>query len=398
MKKKKKCLKGYSCGFSCISKFKGCRREFPEGISVTLDTMEVLRSPKKDLSIMSFLGLISELDSGKNVIAGVIASERRLNSAQALWSMWDGGIPYEVKKQVIKDSDKKADEIKADEIVDLVDYYAANVDKYPHKPTEEQERNLNKFREAGATLRGIEKAKEEGVKKVFELWDRVSDKEAQEFASEKIKERWGSSKSQAEKTKRFKAEGLTEMEATAMAAWISFEDYGDLNKSLYAPTEIEKATDLVVLRETNKLIAQATKKLPKANRKDMLSLWQSRKNGVEAEKLSYRKGSFRRGLKLPKNLVADLVSSYEASIGKEIREKTHFAATSRKELVFLRNANIVFDIKAKDDGKGNSVALDKYKNYNYEGEVFWPAGQKFKVLGVNRTKSGKATIRLEEVL
>ncbi len=36
-KKKKNCQKGYSCGFTCISVYKVCLIEFPEGVSVALD-------------------------------------------------------------------------------------------------------------------------------------------------------------------------------------------------------------------------------------------------------------------------------------------------------------------------------------------------------------------------
>lgn len=43
-RKKKNCQKGYSCGFTCISITKMCLKEFPEGVSVSLENRSVLRS------------------------------------------------------------------------------------------------------------------------------------------------------------------------------------------------------------------------------------------------------------------------------------------------------------------------------------------------------------------
>ena len=70
-KKKKVCTKGYSCGISCISVTKACRKEFPDGVAVMLDSRKILRAsayePKAREAKEGFPATLDKLEKVKRL-------------------------------------------------------------------------------------------------------------------------------------------------------------------------------------------------------------------------------------------------------------------------------------------------------------------------------------------
>jgi len=93
-----------------------------------------------------------------------------------------------------------------------------------------------------------------------------------------------------------------------------------------------------------------------------------------------------------------LVKYYQENIGKEIVDKTFFATTafSPDQIGFTEDADILFNIKPKENGSGFMV--DKGKNSMFEAEVLYAPGTKFKVDSIDTKVSTPNYLLPEEKL
>jgi hypothetical protein len=233
-------------------------------------------------------------------------------------------------------------------------------------------------------------------KKIKDLYGATDESIRNQRLDQLAYEKWGKPSNQQKKVERLEQAGLSREEAVAVAAWISLDDYAPLNRAYYNPKVFKDVEDLLYVQRTNDLIKQAVTKLPKANRDDMIKTWKSKSFAANESNL-YAKGWFRRGVSNIKDIDAFL-KPYRDGVGSIIEEPGHFAATSKKGLGFITDAEVIYKVKAKDDGTGNGISLDQYKNYAWEGEIFWGQGQKFFVKHVKQLPSGKWEIAMEEVL
>lgn len=209
-----------------------------------------------------------------------------------------------------------------------------------------------------------------------------------------IIDRWAKRSGQVEKFERFKEQGLSDVEAAALAGWISGGDYFDFNAAIYDKFAIPNITPekLEYIEEANSAIKRGLAKLPKVDREKMLE--EAGKKGYRAEDF-LEEGKYQRGIYIEGDPDVFL-AKYRAAIGKSIIEEAHMAATGLKELGFIRRANIIYRINGRDSGGGNAVAMDEFKNANYEGEILYPAGQRFRVDNVTQGGDGKYYIDITE--
>ena len=362
-----KCTTGKSCGLSCISKKLKCIKVLNGEVQPLLEERS-----KTPYSIEQFEKELKELNFEK---PNTWNEERAYqNAAIDLYANLD----EKEWDKVFRDS-----KVKLGDETGMAEYMLKNKDKYEPIPDE-----LKKFEEAKGKLEALKRKGEEDIEKAYALYDKLSDKDKENWAGERIVQRWGEDR---DKIERFMEDGLSEIEATAMAAWISWDDYSVLNLAIYNPQGINDYKELLVARETNRLIGQAAEKLPKVKREDMLKVKEnSDRGGTPLEP-----GKYQRGINVAPDQVQQILKKYQAAEGKVVTEEGNFAATNEKGLDFIGSANVRFDIQARDDGTGNAVALDKYKNNFYEGEIFWAPGQKFKVVSAKAEPPG-AVIKLEE--
>lgn len=229
-------------------------------------------------------------------------------------------------------------------------------------------------------------------KQLKEELSKLDPETVDELGRYRAKKRWGEPEEQVPKVFRLKElGGLSDDEAVGMAAWVSYGDYGNLNKVVYAPDSLNPLEQLEA-RWANDQIAKAVAKLPKSDREVMEALKPSSSKGKWTPR-----GEYLRALDFSSQQELEaFVAPYKAAVGSTIQEQTHFAATAFSNHSFIEQGNLVFKVKAKDDGTGNSVTLDEYKNYAYEAEVFWAAGQNFKVVGVKETNWGYEVELAEE--
>lgn len=119
-KKKKRCQKGYSCGYTCINVSKICRIEFPDGVSFSLDKRElVLSSPYKPQekksgslrkqSIEAFAG--AEKDLYKEITKEKIEARIKEieDQKEGYKNILNSPNSIDIQKQVAKDSLEKTD-------------------------------------------------------------------------------------------------------------------------------------------------------------------------------------------------------------------------------------------------------------------------------------------------
>lgn len=444
---KKNCKKGYGCGLSCISMSKICRKQFPEGVAYSLaDRMLVRSMPVKEGRIASPVQKITTVNEFSDALDKVkegyereekelfskkfYAEEREKQAKEDYWRQLDGkdseflafreavakaaGVEFlegDINKslQLLEDSQKEK----------FFQELERNYDKYlpPGSPIREKyesaKGNWDRTSEEVVSLQAkMDSAKAKYEKAVEDVYSRGDDITVLLYNKRSALRRWGNRSTTTIKTvKEFMKAGLTQEEAVAMAAWVSIGDYEALNKAIYAPEQLDPIVRRYVQR-INEVIPQAVKKLPKGDRDEMMEVWRAREPDLADENKLYRPGVFRKDVFIPRNRVESFLRPYREAQGEVIEEKNHIGATNRKDLdYFRRDANVAFLIKAKDDGTGNGVALDRYKVYDpqaaaegggllknnvFEGEIFWAGGQKFRVLGV-KEKNDKYEVNLEEI-
>ena len=231
----------------------------------------------------------------------------------------------------------------------------------------------------------------EDIKEAEELFDSLPPKVSSAWAEEIMEYKWGYEDS--EKVQSFVDDGLSDGEALAMAGWLSLNEYGDINKAIYNPKDL-LIEEYLTMRHANRLIKQAASKLPPANKDDMEKL--AKEKGIEKWE-TLPEGRFRRGIQVSAGQAEEILGKYQNVIGKSITEETNFAITNLASSPFMETANVVFEVKAKVDGTGKGIALDKYKGYNYEGEILYPAGQKFNVISAQRAGGPGETLMVIEL-
>jgi hypothetical protein len=397
-KKAKNCEVGYSCGLTCISVYKVCWKEFPEGLSVTLDNhLAVYALPQRDVGKAAdvLYKKIEELTNynnffkpkWSNLVDEIVTLEFDLKRKKSLMA-------------------RKEKEIRSDlglnRFGKLQGEDQQRVDKALGENSKYQEFKKS-YEDVKERIDGLKEKKRQAAREVEEKIKNLpeyKDAEVREAAAiRRAWERYGTDKNQAKKIEAMvQNTKLTREEALAVAAWISIDDYSDLNKILYDKYDIVPR-DYGALEYVNKVLPRALAKLPKADRDDMIELYADREglDYDEAEADMLPPGRFERGLKMDDP--ATFVRRYERQMGDIIEEQTNFAATNLGGTEFVENANVIYRIRANDMGEGNGVALDAYKNYAFEGEIFWAAGQKFKVLGTSQSDTDdKFFIDLEEVV
>lgn len=360
-KKKKNCQIGESCGATCIEQSKVCDRDFPKVV-------------EKFVEFMSKKRYLTAKGRAK-------AEEARRAKFNAEIDAYDNEMKLLTGKTLLKF--KQAQNIYNDAKFTLTD-------KDPvYGPSKQAiERAKIRIKEAEIQMR-------EASRKYKELEDEVNAKYDKEIVEasfrRKLEEKW----EDHPKIERIVDDlGIKREQAMGIAAWIEEADYEDVNRYLY-DKELVSPDRWKEMEFYNKSIQDNIDKYHRANPDKMGELFQNRKKGfvnksyedvhLEDARLAQR------GLSLP-NPTA-FVQRYRDNIGGTIKEPTNFAATKLKDLDFINDGNIIYNIKMKDNTDGRVV--DQYKNYAYEGEVFWAAGQNFRVNGV-REENGKYYIDLEE--
>jgi hypothetical protein len=399
MAKYKLCRKGYSCGKSCISISKMCRIDFPVGVAASLETRQA-QLGVADQQRAKARVYQEALKKADKIRKGTDEKENRI---------------YELKAKKVN-AENYADATAAERLAEIVAKEGQPEDPlslFNQFREEERVKAEKENAEADKEIAKLQKAikeddakvealRQQMVKGTFEL-ERDMFPQLPETAAERkeridndIKERWVDPPLQQEKFNRFKElGGLNDQEAAGMSAWVSASDYFPLNAAIYNPWSIQNITprELEYVKQANEYIKDAVKKMPKFDRDEVLGS----EKGVKAteNRAVLPPGQFKRGLNVDNP--DQFIQKYLVAKGKRIEEETHTAATLLGDHKFIKEANIVFNVKAKDDGTGAGVSLDQYKNYAFEGEIFWAAGQKFDVGDVRKNDQGVWEVDVTEV-
>lgn len=411
-KKVKKCKVGYSCGSSCIQVTKACLKEFPEGVSVALDNRQVIYAKKikekeittaKPTAKTTFSEAeLKEYQKGAEAVSKKYRSKlKSLNDRQqSFQDQFDKSVSQMQSRELYLDFEgREALGLPKYGVLDPEDRAKADIELEKRKAKDsDYQRYFKNQGKAAAKLAEINKAKRGIAKQMESEFSKLPGYDNPALRAEDgrrlMLQRWGEGENQRPKINKFKENGLSEEEATAMAAWISFGDYSDINKAIYDRNGVSDPRYWDALDQVNALIPKAVAKLPKSNREDMLNQQRENLGWDDVEEDFLPPGQFQRGIS-----VADpeaFIANFAQAKGQIIRHDTHVAATNLTDLDFVESANVVYRIKGKDDGTGKSIAMDEYKNFGFEGEVFWPAGAEFAVLEAAKGPDGKYYIDLEE--
>jgi hypothetical protein len=183
---------------------------------------------------------------------------------------------------------------------------------------------------------------------------------------------------QYDKIDRLMEEGLTEIEAHGVAAWID-NNYEPINRAIYAPEMLKSDADRDYAEGTGIRALQGLQKLPPYKHEDL-------KKAADGEEL-LEEGRLRRGITVSSDNLANVLKPYQDAIGKpEYLEPTFFATSGNKTIDFVKSANVVIEVKSKSDGTGQGRAIDKFKGDLFEGEVLYPPFSKFKVTEIKESK------------
>lgn len=209
-------------------------------------------------------------------------------------------------------------------------------------------------------------------------------------------------KNVAEKIDRIRAEfpQMTKAEANAIATWIgtegtafnvkgdTIENYRAMNMGYYnsgaIPAKYRPQVDA-----TNKLLESAYKKLPQPS----IAYIQEKSLGKKPPVTFDPNNNLTRSLEFTPAQAKAYVQKYRDSIGKEVTENYHLAATHLKKLDWAeKDANVQLSIKPRYGEKGQAKYVDYFKNKTSEGELIYPPGSKFKILGIREIDPMKDSI------
>jgi hypothetical protein len=351
-KKKKNCEIGASCGASCIDRDNMCLKDFPPFVQKAVDFMTKKR-------YLTAKGREKAREESEN---------KRLEQIEK----------FKVERKEVAEAFKREFQK-----WDNLKFMAEDLLSMKGNTKEEEATYKEDIRKADSELK---KMANEYEKKRNELMKKYPKDVMEEVIAEEVVSKWDTNDNKFKMTQLINA-GADERDAAAITAWISFDGYHDINKYQYARHQVNPGR-WDEMEYINKRIREAAKILPKASREALMKV--SFYKEEEYDKLHYPGNETRRGLTISDPEA--FVKRYRDNIGGVIKETTNFAATARNDLHFVENANVVYIIQ----GMSNAITLDQYKNYNYEGEVFWANGQNFRVNGV-RKEGDKYFIDLDEV-
>jgi lambda family phage portal protein len=191
-------------------------------------------------------------------------------------------------------------------------------------------------------------------------------------------------KYQESKVQKLQKDGITLAEAAAFENYIGSE-YSEMNKALYS-SKIEAEINNDAWQSqmlVNKAAASAMKKMPPTTEAAIQDVINDLAVGNDQ---GYKPGNYMiRHENIP-NLQAYLTKHREALESGEPLIKEQFLSTTfaQEGLGYFKNkSNVEVRIKAKLDGTGNSVLVDKYKNTAFESEVLFKPMTAFKVTKVD---------------
>jgi lambda family phage portal protein len=190
-------------------------------------------------------------------------------------------------------------------------------------------------------------------------------------------------KFQVSKVAKLQKDGLTPVEAAAFEGYIG-GSYKEMNSALYN-SKIERETspsDWEDQMLVNKAALSAMKKIPPTTEADIQKTIETLAGG---DSQGYKPGDYMiRHENIP-NLESYLAKHREAMESGKPLIKEQFLSTTFKQdglIGFSADANVEVRIKAKLDGTGNSVLVDKYKNKAFESEVLFKPMTSFKITSV----------------
>lgn len=194
---------------------------------------------------------------------------------------------------------------------------------------------------------------------------------------------------------------MTKGEAHAIATWIgdetttfavkkeSIENFRAMNMAYYNPKGLP-AKQKAAIDATNQLLESAYKKLPPPT----IGYITEKSLGKIPPVVFTPENNLTRNLefKTPAQTKAFL-QKYQDSIGKEVIENYHLAATHLKKLDWAeKDANVQLSIKPRYGENGQARYVDHFKNQMSEGELIYPPGSKFKVLGIREINPMKDSV------
>jgi hypothetical protein len=335
-KGKKNCEKGLSCGGTCISKNKTCKKDMtPEqkvkykkvkkgaggGGGGASEDLSMKDLEAKDQKLADSFGDVTDLDLLKS--KGFDAADQ-IKVMQA--ANWDD---VKVKAAIAANPNASADEL-------------ATIIK------------------AGPPKSALQK----------EAGDFLLDPE-DKYVKLKI-----------EKMQEF---GMTQGEALAIATWIGNDSidvqgaqktkYSLMNQVIYARDTLPPDLQAKV-EATNQLAKNGYAKIPSITKDAVSKAADDKQADFDPD------APLQRHLSLFGN-PANFVQKYKDSIGKEIVEDVHFATTHLNNLDWIQSgANVTYRVKPRWDGKGQGKYIDNLKNEMSEGEIMYPPGSKFRVKNV----------------
>lgn len=352
--KKKTCKTGISCGNTCISALKTCKKPLTDG-------QKAMKQP-----------IVASAD---------VEVKPKKTKAK------------EVKPEVKAKSEKKTvAKEKKDAVQSYLDDLTKDLDAF-NKTQAEKKVKADALAETEKQAQAELLAKQVESSKTFKskLLDmangaapdsiKISDKDvahAKKNFMDKQDNEWVGNK-----TKKMKAEAknLSDDEALALSTWIGHK-YASMNAILYGG-KVGSGIDINAVETTDLLAAKALHKIKPATAKQIAA--QAKKKGEEFDPDKPL------GRYMTVDNPAEFVKRYQDALAGngEIRESTFFATShiDRADFSFCNtNTNLTYEVKAKLDGSGNGRYIDHYKNAMSEGEVLYPPETKFRVVAVTPPK------------
>lgn len=225
----------------------------------------------------------------------------------------------------------------------------------------------------------------------------LSDSQIAELAeTAKFRKAYKNEKKKIERIRKT-APTITYQEADAFEKYIG-ADYGEMNKALWNAEVISRnAEKHERTLAKNRLAVSAMKKLPATTLDDIR----------EVDPSSFRdfldKGSYlRHDMTVSPAMRKSMVKKYRGLMDADdpvIMEK-FFSTTFQPqgEGMFAEGSNIKILVKGKLDGSGNSVLVDRYKNFANEREVLFRPNTEFRILSVNDSDQVIGYSRKKEVV
>lgn len=170
---------------------------------------------------------------------------------------------------------------------------------------------------------------------------------------------------------------LSSLEAAAVENYIG-SGYEDMNAALYGSTSYQQYHGVEAWKAQmaiNKAAANGMAKIPNTTEEDLVAI-------------GYKKGDsmIRSETWNDEGALKAYIAKHEAAIksGEPLLKEQFLSTTFDQNGLdyFSEGANVTIVVKAKTDGTGNSILVDKYKNQKFEAEVLYRPMTSFKVTKV----------------